>query len=370
MKWVWDNYKDELNHHLCDIIHPNWMQSAAFAYDVQWKGIVFWISSVKDGVLPGADPLAEMKVMTEVFSEMPPNTAMLGFPWCGDGVGLGEVGGTSFCGGYGKSLVCTDHLPNLPIMSGVKTGKLKQKKQSQTPKLEKNKIYIALVYSDGDNENLWMTYFRKYFNSEEYGQFPVSFGMGPAMHDLQPAVAQWYYENASPDTEFISDVSGIGYMRPGDYAAKFVNRDEVYAGFVDWTAKYLEKMDMKTLRTVEGDDNSLKPFIKGIPGMHSFFADMGCYSGRKNYDELTYTMDGMTVFRAQTTWGRGAAGVIDEIREKTGDRRPAFVNGFVHCWTLSSLKSLKENFVDKMDDDMVLVTPSQLAELYEKSKGK
>jgi len=250
----------------------------------------------------------------------------------------------------------------------VQTGKLKQQKQAPTPKLEKDKVYIALAYSDGDNQNLWMSYFRKFFNSEEYGQFPVSFGMGPPIHDLQPAVAQWYYENASPGTEFISDVSGIGYMRPGDYAARLVNRDEVYAGFVDWTARYLEKMDMKTLRTVEGDDESLRPYIKGIPGIHSLFADMGCYSGRKEYDKLTYTMDGMTIFRAQTTWGRGASGVIDEIREKVGDRRPAFVNGFVHCWTFMSLKDLKKELVDQLDDDMVLVTPGQLAELYEQTE--
>jgi hypothetical protein len=255
-------------------------------------------------------------------------------------------------------------------MSGVRTGPLKQKKQSPTPKLEKDKVYIALVYTDGDNENLWMSFFRDFFNSKEYGEFPVSFGMGPALHDLQPAVAQWYYENASPDTEFISDVSGIGYMRPDDYAAKFINRDEVYAGFVEWTSKYLKKMDMKTLRTVAGDDESLKLYIKGIPEMHSFFADMGRYSGKEDYEELTYEMDGMTIFRAQTTWGRGASGVIEEVREKVGDRRPAFVNGLVHCWTFMSLKKLKEEFFDKMDDDMVLVTPSQLAELYKQAEGK
>ena len=29
---------------------------------------------------------------------------------------------------------------------------------------------------------------------------------------MMPAVAQWYYEHASPQTEFIADVSGAAYI--------------------------------------------------------------------------------------------------------------------------------------------------------------
>ena len=243
MQWLWAKYRDQFNLHICDAIHPSWLHTGAFAYDVQWKSIVFWVSATNDGFLPGADPLAEMAIMADIFAQMPVNTAFLGFPWCGDGVGLGEVGGTSFCGGYGKSLTCTDNLSNLPVTSGVTIGILKQKKQPPAPNLEKDKIYIAVAYSDGDNQNIWQALMKDYFLEDDYGKFPVSFGMGPVIHDLQPALAEWFYEHAAPTTEFISDVSGVGYMRPEDYGLRYSNREEVLAGFMEWTAKYLHKMD-------------------------------------------------------------------------------------------------------------------------------
>jgi hypothetical protein len=368
MSWVWDNYSDELSRHLCDVIHESRLANTAFAYDIQWKALMFWIAGPKDAVLPGADPIAETQVMERIFAETAPNTAMLGFPWNGEGVGLGEVGGTSFCGGFGKSLVCTDHLPNLCITSGVVTPPLKQQKQPPTPKLENDKIYIALVNSDGDNQNLWLVYFKNYIESKYYGDFPFSFGMGPAIHDLQPAVAQWYYDNAAPTTEFISDVSGIGYMRPDDYAARFADKETVYKGFLDWTARYLKLMDMKTLRTVGGGDESLRAYIKSLGFMHSVFADMGRYSGFSGYENLTYTLEGMPVFRCHTTWDRGSKGIIQDVRQQVGDHRPAFVNALAHCWSITSIDVAKRDFVDQMDKDMILVTPSQLADLYTQYK--
>ncbi|MCX5634378.1 MAG: GxGYxYP family putative glycoside hydrolase [Planctomycetota bacterium] len=366
MKWLWNTYKGQLNHHLCDAIHPDRLPNGAFSYDIQWKAIMFWVAGPVDSARAGADPLTEMAVMSEIFATMPPNTAVLGFPFAGEGVGLGEVGGTSFFGGYGKSLVCTDHLPNLSITSGVVIGDLKHPRQSPTPKLEKDKIYITLVYSDGDNENLWRAYFKRgFFDRKDYGSFPVSFGIGPAIYDIQPAVAQWYYEKAAPTTEFISDVSGIGYMRPEDYASKFSNREEVLNGFMQWTGRYMQKMDIKTVRTVAGDDEVLKPYIKALPFMHSIFPDMGMYSGFKGYKNLTYRLDGMKVFRCQTTWNRGAEGILLDVKDQVGNVRPAFVNVLAHCWSWGNLESVKKHFVDKMDDDMILVTPSQLAELYQ-----
>ena len=127
---------------------------------------------------------------------------------------------------------------------------------------------------------------------------------------------------------------------------------------------------MKTLRTVGGGDASIKPYIKGIPFMHSVFADMGRYSGKDGYENLTYTVDGMSIFRCQSTWSRGDVGVIEEVREQVGEIRPAFVNVMAHIWSMKNIGNLKLKFVDKMDVDMVLVTPAQLAQLYKQAKDK
>jgi hypothetical protein len=90
---------------------------------------------------------------------------------------------------------------------------------------------------------------------------------------------------------------------------------------------------------------------------------MGRYSGISSITNLTYSLPGgMPVFRAVTTWTRGKEGFLSEIHDQVGDHRPAFVNGFVHCWTFNMDDLVK--VYDQRDSDMVFVTPAQLAKLY------
>jgi hypothetical protein len=95
---------------------------------------------------------------------------------------------------------------------------------------------------------------------------------------------------------------------------------------------------------------------------------MGCYSGHKGYANLTYDLpDGMPVFRAMTTWRNSGSRFTGEIREQVGAQRPAFVNGFVHCWTFSPEAVAK--IVENAGPDIVFVTPSQLASLSRQAKA-
>jgi hypothetical protein len=63
-----------------------------------------------------------------------------------------------------------------------------------------------------------------------------------------------------------------------------------------------------------------------------------------------------------TSWRHGKEGFLKEVREQVGNVRPAFVNGFVHCWTFD-MDAIAKIHADR-DPDMVFVTPSQLAALY------
>jgi GxGYxYP putative glycoside hydrolase C-terminal domain/GxGYxY sequence motif in domain of unknown function N-terminal len=369
MRWVWMNYKSRLSHHLCRFMYPWLMADCTFAYDYQWHSVMFWIVGPVDEVQPGADRFAERRLMAEIFSEMDPNVAVLGYPYAGEGVGIGEGDGVALGSRYGKGLVCSDFLGNTCVMSGVRIDRLTQPQQPPTPPLDKNSIYIALIMSDGDNENTWMAFFLQYFYHPSFGKFPLTFGMGPAIQDLMPAVAQWYYEHASPQTEFIADVSGVAYIQPENYGLAYADHDRVLEGFLDWTARTMQPMGMRTVRTVEGNDDILGRYAKTLPFCHSIFADMGRYSGREGIDQLTYSLpDGMPVFRAVTSWRNGRDGFLREVREQVGSHRPAFVNGFVHCWTFSSDDLAR--IYEQRDPNMVFVTPAQLATLYRQAKDK
>lgn len=367
LNWVWDNYKDRLNHHLCKYMNPPLISSCNFGYDYQWRSVVLWIAGPVDAKERGANREAEAKVLARIFSEMEPNIAVLGFPYGGDGIGLGEPEGVAVASYFAKGLLCSDFLDNTCVMSGVRLDRLKQPEQPPPPVLNTNSIYISLVMSDGDNENAWLAIFKNYFGHRSFGKFPLAFGMGPPLRELMPAVAQWYYEHASAQTEFIADVSGVAYIQPEIYGRAYSERDRVFAGFLDWTAREMQPMGMRTVRTVGGEDALLARYAKALPFCHSIFADMGRYSGREGIEHLTYSLpDGMAVFRSVTSWRYGKNGFLREIREQVGSHRPAFVNGFVHIWTFAP--DDLERIYNERDPDMVFVTPSQLAALYRQAK--
>jgi hypothetical protein len=372
MRWVWANYKNQLSRHLCRYAHPSLLEKCTFAYDLQWRGVVFWIAGPLDESEPGADKLAECRLMAEIFAEMDPNTAMLGFPAIpplGDGFGLGEPDGVAFASRYAKGVVGSDYLANICVMSGVRIERLEQPKQPPPPALEAGRIYIALVLSDGDNENAWMGFFKRYFNHPSYGNFPLAFGMGPPIRELMPAVAQWYYEHGSARTEFIADVSGVAYTQPENYGLAYADRDRVLAGFLDWTARLMQPMGMRTVRTARGGDLILARYAKELPFCHSIFADMGHDYERNGIDQLTYSLPGgMPVFRAVTGTRYGKDGFLREVREQIGTRRPAFVHGWVNCWAFG-MEDLAKIY-EQRDSNMVFVTPTQLAALYRQARDR
>ena len=369
LDWLWTTYKNRLNQHMCDYMHTGRLTRGNFAYAYQWKAPMLWICGKEEEDNPGADRGAEKRAVARVFAEMPVNIPIFGFPAAGEGVGIGEPPGVALASRYGKGLVCSDHMLNAGVLSGVRLAELQQPEQPPAPALEKDKIYVALAVSDGDNQNAWHLFFRKYFDSPSHGKFPLAFGIGPAILELQPGLAQWYYQHAAPTTEFIADVSGASYMQPDHWGEAYTNKAEVLSGFLKWTAKLLPPLGLRSVRTVHGEDAFLAGYAKALPFCHSLFADMGCYSGHKGYGNLTYELpNGMPVFRAVTTWRNFGTGFMGEIREQVGTKRPAFVNGFVHCWTFHA-KDVDE-IVRNAGPDVVFVTPTQLAALYrEASKG-
>ena len=223
--------------------------------------------------------------------------------------------------------------------------------------------------SDGDNLNAWLAFFRRYFEHPSFGKFPLAFGMGPALREVMPSVAAWYFQRATPQNEIFCDVSGAGYLQPPNFGLAYSDRERPWSDFLQWTARLLPPLGMRTVRTVEGGDAELARYAAALPFCHSIFADMGCYSGYHGQDQLTYALPGgMPVFRASTTWRNGSSGFLTEIREQVGATRPAFINAFVHCWTFGPDEVAR--IVSQADPDMVFVTPSQLATLFRQSTGR
>jgi hypothetical protein len=364
MGWLWRVYGDRFSRHLCAVVHPDlaWV----LGYDIQWRGLAFWVSGEADGDRPGADPLIERRQMARIFAQMPPNIGLRGFPAHGRGVGMGEVEGVRFAGSYGKILVCTNLLPNVSVMSGARIEHLKPPAQPAMPRLKSDKVYVALTMSDGDNLNTFYHYFPRYFEHPAHGAFPIGWGMGPATLDLAPGVAQWFYEHATPGDEFFADVSGIGYVFPDTYAERYRDRRPIVNEFYHWTSRYMRRLGMRAIRLHGGDREDVERVAGRLPFVSCVLPDYGRRPGM-TAERAAYRLgDGTPVFHAVTGWKGGKEGLLRDIRDQVGDRRPAFVNAFVHNWTFDM--DALARAVREAGPEFVFVTPSQLAELFRQAR--
>lgn len=366
MQWVTDRYRDVLNPLLCDFRDPNLLSFATFDMAFQWRGLMFWLTGPDESTLPGVSAKKELELFERIFAKMGPSAVCIGFPHREEGFGIGEPQGVRLLSRFGISLSCNNHASNMSVLSGMRRADLTRPASLPVPELDRSKIYVALVLSDGDNQVLWPEFFRRYFQHEAFGAFPLAFGIGPATQDMQPGVVEWYYKNAPRNTEFIADVSGAGYINPTYFGTSQRDRKAVWAAYLNWTQRLMADMNLGSIRTVKGDDDVLARYIDALPQCHSIFADMGRYSGRSGIDTLTYELQGTPVFRSVTSWRHGKDGFLKEIHEQVGSQRPAFVNGFVHCWTFTIDDLLRIH--REAGAQLQFVTPSQLAQLYRKAQ--
>lgn len=330
------------------------------------RGSTFWITGPKAQNLPGANQPGEMAELRAMFAKMPLGAVVRGFWWHGDEIGLQEGDGVALGSRYGKITLVSDLITNLSVHSGVRVEKLVQKPRPPAPPLDRSKVYICFTMSDGDNLCTWRGYFRRYFDDPARGTFPVGWGMGPAIIDLAPAWARWYYENASPNDEFICDVSGVAYIYPPSWATALKDREEAFRYFYGKTQDYMAKMDMNTIRLMDVGVADIAHVGTLLTKVDYLMPDYG-HAGPEQYQELTYTLPtGQPVFRAATN-GSGPENLANQIRRRTKGARPAFLNVFIWNWG-SNLSDLKK-VLEILGPEYVAVTPSQLNTLYREAKG-
>ena len=306
------------------------------------RASVFWITGpLAQGELPGASQNGEWEEVRAMLAGMPLGAIVRGFWWNGDGRGLQEDDGVALGSRFGKPTLVTDLIVNLSVHSGVSAAKLTQKTRPAPPKLDRSKVYLCFTMSDGDNLCTWRGYFRKYFNDPVRGQFPIGWGMGPGLLDLAPTWARWYYENATPNDEFLCDVSGAAYIYPPSWGAALKDRTSALKWFYGKTQDAMTRMDMKTLRLMNVGSEDISQVGALLPEVRFLLPDYG-HAGAERYSELTYALPGgQSVFRAITN-GDGPENLAGQIRRRAGQSRPAFVNAFIWNWG-SSLADLKKD---------------------------
>ncbi len=365
LRYVRTSLMPRLNPYLTCCLDPTIFDSGALDQIIAAKGSVFWITGTKAQDRPGANGSEETSEVKKLLAGMPLGATVRGFWWHGEDVGINEGPGVSLASRFGKVTVVSDYVANFSVFSGVPLTKLKQRPQAPPPTLDRSKVYFSFTMSDGDNLCTWRDYFRTYFEDPLHGTIPIGWGMGPSLIDNAPVWARWYYDHATPNDEFLCDVSGVGYIYGPDWATALKDREGAFADFYHWTEQYMQRLDMHTIRLMNVFPPDIAQAARLMPDVRFLMPDYG-NPGDKPYSGLTYDLPGdQTVFRAITGADPGPEKLAEQIRQRIGSARPAFTNVFIWNWgsKLADLKRIQE----LLGPEYVAVTPSQLHTLYKQS---
>ncbi len=371
-RWASDTLWPQLNPYVMACLYPE-SADGLRDYLYQQRVFTFWITGPIDGALPGGDPTAEARVVEEVLAKAPANIPMMGFPWAGDDVGIGEGGGVRLFAQYGKFLVGAVGVANLSVHSGYSAPAFKQR-PAPAIGLQADKIYVTWLMSDGDNlPVLSKGNFPQLWRDKARGRVPIAWSLSPCAALLIPAVVDYYYETASENDAFVCSVSGVGYTYPDDYAQRFdaAARTRLFGDFLGLTRDTLPRSDLRQIWIMGvSQPEMINRYAAELPGIDAIFPDYGKRLDR--YAETFYpAARGVPVFHAVTHWEVGATRtrkverLVDELRRATPAESPAFLHAFI--WNWGADLSILPEVMERLGPQYVAVGPAQLAALAKQS---
>ena len=381
-RWAFSQLESRLSKQAIAILAPE--EVALRDYLVEFRIPILWISGPQDEARnPKASSNGEFEFAREILMRWPPNIPCFGWPTSGDKMGgIGETPGVRLASACAKYTACTAFdayspaVGNLSVHSGTRAT-LKQ--QRPAARLDRGKVYIAFVRSDGDGWNFHRHYYRKLFDDPKHGTVPIGWQVSPTASDGMPDVLDFYYRHARAGDCFVNALTGLGYIHEDNYAENYPEgrAAEIWKEYVRLSGLYRQRIDASVLSTYsEMQPTRLASLVEAM-GCAAIFANYG--RSRTTIEENTISVvNGVPVFRAVNrppgpfTFTPSArldaeAFMNSEIRRRTPKHRPAFLNVFLANW-LTSLDML-ENIVQALGPEYVVVRPDQFATLWGQAGG-
>lgn len=384
-RFVYENYFDQMNHHVIAWFHPLMNTPYVVDYLVEFKIFTFWMSSYKDRE-KGADPAAEEKFINELLASTPANIPVLGWPGYGDNKGIQEYNGVRWLSEFGKFMPGSGFCSNLSVHSAInppdKIFTQKGRKREDLLELQKDKIYVSInVIDSGDALWYWQLWQRNIWADSERGSVPIGWCMNGGLYETLPLVLQWYYENATPNDLFF----GLWYMNTASYASRFLpkQKQQIWKQWVQLTNEYCQKLDLEGIELYNGSWGEPTPptpetfryYTEGMDNLKFILADLGRHDSI-NPANANYILDDTVVFHTLTRykiWAtsdevltrkreESVAWVVDEIKANSPATRPGFMTAMAISWYF--YPSWIKDIAEQLPDEYVVVNPYQLAKLY------
>jgi hypothetical protein len=254
--------------------------------------------------------------------------------------------------GFGLRVEGLHTLPNMSFSCQTPASKGFVWKNNHSVEPEKkvvpqNKVYIALVQTDGMGLGAWFKPGR--------GTIPCSWEVTMNFLWLAPAMLEYFWTTATPNDYFVGGLSGPGYMYP-----KAIPADKL-PGVVAMTREQTRALDLPVFEfmdysegaTVEGNTDLTKEvfeaYVKGMPEATGFingYAPAFTFGARDGKPLVSFDY-----YLSPERPEADAAADLEELAT-VNPRRPYFL--LIHIREYSDLQRTK-NILDRLSKDFEVV---------------
>ncbi|WP_035602119.1 discoidin domain-containing protein [Haloferula sp. BvORR071] len=285
----------------------------------------------------------------------------------GEGIALGwyatERTGITTASEFGIGTMPADFFVSSTIYAGT-DHKIHMPTVPKMPALE-NKVYVAVVISDGDNIQYTQHAMRKNWDriAESRGKVALNWTIAPGLVDIAPVILNYYYGSATPLDCFVTGPSGMGYMmptntlnEPGAPVGDSLKDPAMMDGYTRMTETYLQRSGIRVVTIWDDASPPLrKAYEKNCRNLYGVtvqnFKDMrsvagSIENGRLPFDKLVIPYAG--------SYQHMSDSLKKEVRDWDG-KAPLFLSYQVEAW-----KEMRADRIVALRDEMAREFPGKV----------
>ena len=298
-------------------------------------------------------------LLEEIYDRYLPPVVIMGW-WYDEGANVARLSERGF------SIVATDLVPNLSLLSALKPLHPLIQPHPHYEHLDKSGVYITMLRSDGDNFCVnygFMTgkHGGAWLDSRR-GMVPYGWSIQPLGYELTPIVLQYIYQTMTSNDYLFAGPSGAGYYFPSCVKTNFryikYAIDQYYCKLAD-TPLYQVLGNPEYLLQILTTDYIQYCGAKYI--QHGYNKEPLAHQGRAYYiDGVCYMYTGVDLFQGES-W-------VDVVKEvdnfvKSTRKRPLFIIIHTINW-FTSYDDVIKLYQELSKKGYHVVHPEQFYELF------
>jgi len=172
---------------------------------------------------------------------------------------------------YGIPVVASDYFVNGSVFSGV-ASPINIPPIPPPPPLQ-NKVYVALLLSDGDNVQYMQHAMKINWENGSRGAVPIGWTVDALAANLDPVMLNYYWSTATTNDCLISGPSGAGYTRVEHWSGANL------AAFANLADGYLQRTGLRVITVWDSVNSGIaKAYATNCPSLLGLADQNGTYN--------------------------------------------------------------------------------------------